>query len=214
MRAIKSLKEETRRRAELPIQLKTHTEQHCHRKVVSGVASQQAESEALFQQRLDSLVQQKREQQKRDRQFQQRLDTLAAQRQRVSALLRVHLERNRELYEIVARPASRKSEASNKSEAAKDKDRDRDRDGFLHIVASSHLNEGLGGKRVAPPCSPCHCRAGPVVQGPGVQGPGVQVPGVQGPGVQGPGVQGPGVLGPGGEREDPRAIMVCQPTVI
>ena len=187
MRAIKSLKEETRRRAELPIQLKTHTEQHCHRKVVSGVASQQAESEALFQQRLDSLVRQKREQQKRDRQFQQRLDALAAQRQRVSALLRVHLERNRELHEIVARPASRKSEANNdKSEAD---NTDRDRDGFLYIVASSRPNEGLGDELVAPSCSPCHRRAGP-------------------------GIQGPGVQGPGGEREDPRAIMVCQSTVI
>ena len=93
MRAIKVLREETRRRAERSDRLKTHTEQH-HATQRRGL-SQQTESEALFQQKLDRLVEQKREQQRRDRQCQQRLDALTAQRQRVAAMLRVHMKGTR-----------------------------------------------------------------------------------------------------------------------
>ena len=93
MRAVRTLAEETRLRAAKSIQLKTHTEQNSQRKAIS----QQTESEALFQQKLDRLVEQKRKDQRRDRQLQQRLDQLSQQRQRVAAMLRGHIERNEKL---------------------------------------------------------------------------------------------------------------------
>ena len=136
MRAIKTLREETRRRAEQSMQLKTHTEHHSQRRLLS----QQTESEALFQQKLDRLVKQKREQQRRDRQWQQRLDALAAQRQRVAAMLQVHIETNEKLNnQLVAssHPSTNTTVSDEEEEASKE------------IEASSHLNQNLNLQLVA-----------------------------------------------------------------
>ena len=136
MRAIKTLREETRRRAEQSMQLKTHTEHHSQRRLLS----QQTESEALFQQKLDRLVKQKREQQRRDRQCQQRLDALAAQRQRVAAMLRVHIETNEKLNnQLVAssHPSTNTTVSDEEEEARKE------------VKASSRLNQNLNLQLVA-----------------------------------------------------------------
>ena len=136
MRAIKTLGEETRRRAEQSMQLKTHTEHHSQRRLLS----QQTESEALFQQKLDRLVKQKREQQRRDRQCQQRLDALAAQRQRVAAMLRVHIETNEKLNnQLVAssHPSTNTTVSDEEEEASKE------------VKASSRLNQNLNLQLVA-----------------------------------------------------------------
>lgn len=131
MRAIKTLRDETRRRAEQSMQLKTHTEHHSQRRLLS----QQTESEALFQQKLDRLVKQKREQQRRDRQCQQRLDALAAQRQRVAAMLRVHIETNEKLNNQLV--ASSHPSTNEEEEASKE------------VKASSRLNQNLNLQLVA-----------------------------------------------------------------
>lgn len=150
MRAIKVLREETRRRAERSDRLKTHTEQH-HATQRRGL-SQQTESEALFQQKLDRLVEQKREQQRRDRQCQQRLDALTAQRQRVAAMLRVHMERNEKLNnELVAssHPSTNKTvsdEASKELEASSRLNLDLS----LQLVAS--FNKEVSKELGAAPC--------------------------------------------------------------
>ena len=158
MRAIKVLREETRRRAERSDRLKTHTEQH-HATQRRGL-SQQTESEALFQQKLDRLVEQKREQQRRDRQCQQRLDALTAQRQRVAAMLRVHMERNEKLNnELVVSSHPSTHPSTNKTvsdEASKE------------LEASSRLNLDLSlqlvasfNKEVSKELGAAPCRAPP-----------------------------------------------------
>ena len=135
MRAIKVLREETRRRAERSDRLKTHTEQH-HATQRRGL-SQQTESEALFQQKLDRLVEQKREQQRRDRQCQQRLDVLTAQRQRVAAMLRVHMERNEKLNNELVASSIASTNKTVSDEASKE------------LEASSRLNLDLSLQLVA-----------------------------------------------------------------
>ena len=157
MRAIKVLREETRRRAERSDRLKTHTEQH-HATQRRGL-SQQTESEALFQQKLDRLVEQKREQQRRDRQCQQRLDALTAQRQRVAAMLRVHIETNEKLNnQLVAssHPSTNTAVSDEEEEASKE------------VKASSRLNQNLNlqlvasfNKEVSKELGAAPCRAPP-----------------------------------------------------
>ena len=163
MRAIKTLREETHRRAEQSVQLKTHTEQHSQRRL----PSQQPESEALFQQKLDRLVEQKREQQRRDRQCQQRLDALATQRQRVAALLRVHFETNEKLNnELVASsyPSANNTVSDEASKEVAEVSSRLNQDLSLQLVASfnEEVSKELGGAlRVenkvaqAPATKPC-----------------------------------------------------------
>ena len=146
MRAIKTLREETHRRAEQSVQLKTHTEQHSQRRL----PSQQPESEALFQQKLDRLVEQKREQQRRDRQCQQRLDALATQRQRVAALLRVHIETNEKLNnELVASsyPSANNTVSDEASKEVAEVSSRLNQDLSLQLVASfnEEVSKELGG---------------------------------------------------------------------